>query len=160
MTEELPFCECGECRLRVTKLGNRFIHGHHRRGKHHTPETCTAISEGIRNSDAVKAKNDAQIGIPLPPEACAKMSVAHTGIPHTPEHCAATIRGQEEAGMYEVMRGGNDVVGHHYLYDHSDLSKNTVKMTRSDHTSLHNILRKLGYIVPHINVSDDQSKED
>ena len=27
MTEELPLCECG-CGKPVTKLGNRFIHGH------------------------------------------------------------------------------------------------------------------------------------
>ena len=29
--EELPFCECGECDLRVTKPGNRFVRGHKRR---------------------------------------------------------------------------------------------------------------------------------
>ena len=31
--EELPFCECGECGLRVTKSGNRYIVGHNNRGK-------------------------------------------------------------------------------------------------------------------------------
>lgn len=29
---ELPFCECGECGLRVTKPGNRFLPGHNRKG--------------------------------------------------------------------------------------------------------------------------------
>jgi hypothetical protein len=33
MNEELPFCECGECGLRVTKPGDRFINGHQNRGK-------------------------------------------------------------------------------------------------------------------------------
>ena len=28
---ELPFCECGDCGLRVTKPGNRFISGHNRK---------------------------------------------------------------------------------------------------------------------------------
>lgn len=51
----------------------------------------------------------------------------------------------------EKQRGGNDICNHHYIYDHSDLSLNTVQITRSDHTSLHNLLRKLKYIVPHIN---------
>lgn len=27
--EELSFCQCGDCGLRVTKLGNRFIQGHY-----------------------------------------------------------------------------------------------------------------------------------
>ena len=52
--------------------------------------------------------------------------------------------------MYGIT-GGNDLVNHHYIYDHDDLSCNTVKMTRSDHTSLHNLFRKLGYKTPHIN---------
>lgn len=38
MTEELPLCECG-CGLRVTKLGNRFIHGHYLRGKKFSKKT-------------------------------------------------------------------------------------------------------------------------
>jgi len=50
----------------------------------------------------------------------------------------------------ENMRGGNDIVNHHFIYDQNDLSLNTVQMTRSDHTSLHNLLRKIGYMVPHI----------
>lgn len=50
----------------------------------------------------------------------------------------------------EKMRGGHDIVKHHYLYDHSDLLKNTVGITRSDHMRLHKLLQKLGYIVPHI----------
>ena len=52
---------------------------------------------------------------------------------------------------HETMRGGDDIVGHHFLYDHSDLSKYTMPMTRSAHTGLHNNLRAIGYEVPHIN---------
>lgn len=138
--EELPLCACGECGLRVTKLGNRFIWGHHRRGKKNSPEHNAKISTGIRNSDAVKAKNNAQIGVPLPSE-----------------HCAAIIEGQEESGMFERQRSGNDIVNHHYIYDHSDLSKYTMKMTRSAHFRLHNNMRKAGIKVPHINIKGTEN---
>lgn len=50
------------------------------------------------------------------------------------------------------QRGGYDIIQHHYIYDDSDRSKYTVEMIRSDHTSLHRLFQKLGYIVPHINV--------
>lgn len=92
------------------------------------------MSEGIRNSDSVKANNEAK-----------------KGVPRSPEHIAAIVKGQEESGANEAMRGGQDIVNHHYIYDNADLSLNTVQMTRSDHSSLHSLLRKLGYIVPHIN---------
>lgn len=157
MTEELQFCDCG-CGLRVTKVGNRFINGHNRRGVSNTPEHNDAIStarkgiqlpprtpemnatmsEILKNSEAAKSANDARRGVPL-----------------SPERIAAIIKGQEEAGVYEAQRGGNDLVTHHYIYDHLDLQLNTVKMTRSDHTSLHNVLRGLSYKVPHINTKEE-----
>lgn len=176
--ELLPLCECG-CGLRVTKKENRFIHNHHMRGvtrtlehsaaisaatfgvpkpprtpEHsaaiskaltdvpHSPEHNTAISEGLTNSDAVKTKADAQRGVPLPPETCAKIS----------DRMKNSEAVKAEA---ERQRGGNDIVGHHFIYDHADLSLNTVKMTRSDHAKLHALLRKLSYIVPHVNVPDE-----
>lgn len=113
-----------------------------------SPEHCAAISAGHRNSDAVKAKNEAQKGVPI-----------SKGVPKSPEHIAAALKGREEAGVYEAMRGGFDIVNHHYIYDHSDLSKNIVQMTRSDHASLHNVLRKLGYIVAHVNAPDEPKGE-
>lgn len=51
----------------------------------------------------------------------------------------------------EMDDPGQEIVNHHYLYDHDDLSLNTVKMVRSDHGKLHALLRKLEYKVPHIN---------
>jgi hypothetical protein len=103
-----------------------------------SPEHIAAVKKGIENSDAVKAYHDAQIGIPL-----------------SPEHIAAIREGMLNSdavkAQIESMRGGNDLVNHHYIYDESDLSLNTVQMTRSDHMSLHMLLKKLGYIVPHIN---------
>ena len=57
-------------------------------------------------------------------------------------------------GAALFVRGGGDICGHHYIYDESDLSKNTVQMTRSNHQKLHRLLQKLGYIVPHINIKE------
>lgn len=45
----------------------------------------------------------------------------------------------------------NDLVNHHYIYDLNEPLKYTVKMTRSNHTKLHRLLQKLGYVVPIIN---------
>lgn len=90
-----------------------------------TPETRAILSKANRNSDAIKAKNEAMSEIITNSE-------------------AAKIQADK-------MRGGNDICNHHYIYDHDDLSKHTMKMTRSDHQKLHNLLRKLGYKVPHIN---------
>ena len=130
--ELLPFCECGECGLRVTKPGNRFIHNHHRRGVSNSPAHNAAISKGKK-------------GIPRKPL--------------LPKHSAAIKKANEESDAVKAnidsMRGGNDIVTHHYIYDHNDLSLNTVKMTRSDHQKLHMLLRKLGYKVPHINVKEE-----
>lgn len=44
----------------------------------------------------------------------------------------------------------------HWLYDDADLSKYTMPMTRSEHTTMHHRMRADGYEVPHINsVTDD-----
>ena len=117
-----------------------------------SPEHNAAMSEIITNSKAANAANDARRGVPRPPEVGAKISKSKKGVSNSPEHNAAIKIGMEESGANDKMRGGDDIVTHHYIYDHDDLSLNTVKMTRSDHTSLHNVLRNLGYIVPYINV--------
>lgn len=54
-------------------------------------------------------------------------------------------------GANESMRGGYDIVDHHMIYDHSDLTKNVMPMTRSTHTKLHRLFQKYGIIIPHIN---------
>jgi len=48
MTEELPFCVCG-CGERVSKVGNRYINHHGRKGKKHSPESRLNISKGRKN---------------------------------------------------------------------------------------------------------------
>jgi hypothetical protein len=159
--EELPLCECG-CGEPVAKLGNRFINGHNRQGKKNSPEHCAANSKaglGVPKSpEHCAAISTATLGIPKPPrtpEHCANMSEAHKDVPLSPEHIAAIKKGQEEAGVYESMRGGNDICNHHYIYDHNDLSKYTIKMTRSAHGLLHRNMYLLGIKIPHINTGHE-----
>ena len=189
MAEEelLPFCECGKCGLRVTKKGNRFIHGHNRRGKPHTPEHNAAISEGRRNSDVVKAHNESMRGVTRSPEVCAAISKAKTGVPQTPEARAANSKcligvplspevcakmSDTHTGVplspeyiaslenhWKKMRGGNDICDHHYIYDHAHPELYTMKVTRSKHQQIHMWMKKAGIKVPHINVADEDSSE-
>ena len=55
----------------------------------------------------------------------------------------------------ENQIGGNDIVKHHYIYDHSDLSKYTMKVIRSKHMKIHVWMKKTGIIVPHINITKE-----
>ena len=55
-------------------------------------------------------------------------------------------------GLCDMMRGGEDIVKHHYIYDHNDLSLYTTEMTRSQHNTIHKCLRASGNEIPHINV--------
>jgi hypothetical protein len=121
-----------------------------------SPEHCAAMSIASRNSEAVKAHNESMRGVLKSPEHCAAMRVSksprtpphcaairdvHTGVKLSPEHCDAMSDGMKNSDAHktasEDMRGGLDLVTHHYIYDHADLPLNTVKMTRSDHMSLH-----------------------
>lgn len=167
MTEELlPFCACGECGLRVTKKSNMFIKGHNRRGIPHTqkakkkmsdtstgiplpprtPEHCAALSDSMKNSDANKAQIESM-----------------RGIPNSPEHNAAISTANKESGAVkannEKQRGGFDIVKHHHIYDHSDLSKYTIEMTRQKHARLHRQMRSLNIQVPHINTGHENNEE-
>ena len=127
-------------------------------------ERCAAISEGLLNSDEVKAFAKKRRGVPRSPETCAKISKAKAGVPQPPfssEHCTAISEGLLNSDVMkaqiESMRGGHDIVWHHWLYDHADLSKYTMPMTRSEHTSMHLRMRADGYKVKHINSENDDN---
>lgn len=131
-----------------------------------TPETCDRISAATlgvpKSPEHCTSLSKALLGIPKPPrtpEHNAELSKVHTGVPLSPEHIAAVIKGQEEAGIFEMMRGGNDIVGHHHIYDHDDLSKYTIEMTRSQHGRLHRNMHLLGLKVPHINTGHKNEEE-
>lgn len=225
--ELLPFCACGKCGLRVTKKGNKFILGHHRRGvvvsketckklsdaakarpppsdetrkklsegqkanpscgmlgKHHTDETKQKIRNAIKDkplslnhranissglkghivSDITKINiSKGNKGKPKSPEHCEAMStsaVKYWDDPHNRNVLSEIITNSEAAKVSaENMRGGNDICEHHYIYDHSDLSKYTMKMARSQHTSLHRNMQTLGLKVPHINTGHENEDE-
>jgi hypothetical protein len=135
--KNLPLCECG-CGLRVTKPGNRFISGHNSKGREFSEDHKTKITKslmGHKVSDKTKKL----------------ISKAHMGKTLSDEHKAILSQRQKEN-----PQSGTDIVYHHYIYDHSDLSKYTMKMTQSTHTRLHNNMRKAGIKVPHINVEEDE----
>jgi hypothetical protein len=121
-----------------------------------TPEICAILSEAHRNSDAVKAHNDAMRGVPISPEHRAAISKVMT-----PEHRAVlseTCKNSEAMqSEHEKQRGGDDILYHHWLYDDADLSKYTMPMTRKDHAVMHNRMRADGYTVPHINSDIDDN---
>ena len=52
----------------------------------------------------------------------------------------------------EMDDPGDEVCLHHYIYDHSDLSKYTMEITRSRHSKLHLNMWKSGIESPHINI--------
>lgn len=132
-----------------------------------TPEACAAISAGklgvLHTSDAQlaadKAHSERLRDVPLPPETCVAMSKAALGHVKSPEHCAALSKSMSESEAFksaaDAMRGGNDIVGHHIIYDHSDLSNNVIRMTRSMHMRVHRMLQRLGIEVSHINIMEE-----
>lgn len=132
--EELPFCECGCCKP-VKHIGDRFIHGHNKRkrylGKLPLCE-CGCGKEVKHISDRF---------------------IKYHHLRGTTHLVPATLRKQISKSRKLNPQTKEDIVRHHYIYDHSDLSKNTIEMTRSDHSKLHALFRKLGYIVPHININ-------
>lgn len=155
---QLPLCECG-CGEPVAKKGNRFIYGHNQRGKSHTPETrnrmqdvhtnvllspehCAAVSEGIRNSEAVKAHNESMRGVSRSPEHC--------------DNISESMKNSEDVkANTDRMRGGQDMIWHHYIYDHANPKKYTMEVTRSKHGKIHVWMKRAGIVVPHINVKED-----
>ena len=172
-------CECG-CGG-YAKSGNRYICGHTWRGRTHTPETRAKLSEsriGVPLSDTTKlAMSKAGTGRIVSDETRLKLSrslkrhvksAAHRkalshakkGIPMSDDSklvmSIAHKNSDAAKANSENQRGGNDIVGHHFAYDHADISKYVMDLTRSEHTTLHNNMRILGLKVPHINIDNGE----
>lgn len=188
---ELPFCECG-CGERVSKVGNRFIWGHHNRGtpmsdeqkikiskaltgrtisEEHRAATSKGLTGRTLSDDHINALNKAakrRIGIPRPESVRLAISKALTGVSRpslSDDHRKLIANGVIEAhgknpdawnGANEKMEGGNDIVGHHYIYDHANLELYTMKVTRKKHNQIHGWLRRAGIKIPHINVDNGE----
>lgn len=74
-------CKCGQ----LAKFGNKYIHGHHFRDKHHSEET-------------IKRMSLAKIGKKKPEGTGAKMSIARKGKHQTEEHIKKRIESRRNNG--------------------------------------------------------------
>ena len=83
-----------------------------------------------------------------------KISESTKGIPKSDFHKKAIQKALLTSLIHQKQIGGDDIVWHHVLYDHSDLLKNRVPMTRRNHSMGHSGLQKLGIEIPHINIEE------
>ena len=140
MKEKLCKCGCGG--VIVVKPHHKrygipdYIHGHNKPGK--TKAGLKRLSDSMKGTKHSLGKQNA-LGYRHTDEAIEKIRVSSTGRKHTEE-------------SIEKIR--DVLVNHHYIYDESDLTKYTTKMTRSKHAQIHAAMRKEGIVVPHINIKD------
>lgn len=158
----MALCECGCGKL--AKPGNRFILGHNTRvcNPMNNPDTIkksAASRRGSKRTDAVrKRKSEAMIEYHREHSEMGQ-NQSEMMKDNPPMADPDTVKKQSRSmknstlarNESERQRGGNDVVDHHYIYDHSDLTKYTMKVTRSKHAKIHAWMRKSGIKVPHIN---------
>lgn len=50
---------------------------------------------------------------------------------------------------------GDSIIDHHYIYDHDNPEKYTMKVNRSKHFKIHWWMKKAKIIVPHLNATED-----
>jgi len=55
----------------------------------------------------------------------------------------------------ERQRGGNDMVKHHFIYDHDHPENHTIEITRSQHAAHHHWMKRAGLEVSHLNVTEE-----
>lgn len=109
---------------------------------HGTDVTRKAMSDaGIKRCSEIKeikAMSDRMVEICSDPEVLKAMSERTTEQFSTQEARDAQRERLENSEAMQIehdrQRGGNDIVGHHMIYDHSDLTKNIMPMTRSHET--------------------------
>lgn len=120
------------------------------------------LSSGHRAkiSEALSGENHPMYGKKHSLKTIAKISTTKKGIPLSDAHkiilsttTATAWRDHPEAWdeAIENMQGGDDIVNHHYIYDHDDLTKYIMRMTRKEHGKLHRNMQIIGLKVPHIN---------
>lgn len=137
---------------------------------------------GRKVSDETRAKmsKSAKLKPPMSDEQKMKMSKALTGKKHTPESIQKMrdkknrwnknhpdyYKGEGNSNFGKITPDhvkakisatilSDDTVNHHYIYDHNDLTKYTMKMKRAAHTKLHWLMRKAEIEIPHINIKSD-----
>lgn len=186
MTEEFQLCACGCGKLALP--GNRFINGHSGGKKlpKENPKLCKcgcgfyakSGKDYIFGHHRLKTPWEVKIELKRKLCACGCRKLASPGNAYIHGHQNIGIKHSEEAiektkiglknnhknhpeiweGNYKNMRGGNDIIEHHYIYDHSDLTKYTMKITRKKHTLIHHWMKKCGIEIPHINVEVNENE--
>lgn len=76
----LKLCDCG-CGNSVGKQGNRYVHGHSRKGKKLSKETRKRISESNKGVSRGVGKDNPFYGKTHSKEVCEKISESHKGKP-------------------------------------------------------------------------------
>jgi hypothetical protein len=150
---ELPLCECG-CGERVSKVGNRFISGHNKGflGKTHSQESKEKMLESRETTKPIPEPQLCECGCGELAKPSKRFIWGHNR--QGKEMPIGTRKRISEIVNANPYTGGS-IVFHHYIYDHSDISKYTMKMTRAKHAQIHAWMRKAGIKVPHINVKED-----
>lgn len=111
MTNELPFCECG-CGLRVTNPGNKWIKGHHRRGKDYdknqTRQLCECGCGELAEPGMRFIYQHHCIGKTPSPEILIKrgkaISIAKKGVPRSDAAKAAISKGKTGVSMSDTTK--------------------------------------------------------
>lgn len=149
MTEELlPLCACGECGLRVTKPGNRFILGHANKGKKQpkSQKTRDKISKTLKeyNEDPEVRKTRSEgliqyfIDNPEALEANRLRGIEQFADQKSRDEMSEIMKNSEaHKASVEKQIGGNDMIDHHIAYDFGRPEALTVKVTRKFHNSIH-----------------------
>lgn len=156
MTEELPLCDCG-CGEPVAKKGNRFIFNHDkRRDKYWKSQQKPQLCECGCGEYALPGNRFilGHSGGVDEHSIKSRIKMREIRIQYyidNPDAIDTMINSEAMKIAIENQIGGHDIVKHHNIYDHDDLSKYTIKMARSDHSRLHRNMRFLGIKVPHIN---------
>ena len=156
----MKLCECG-CGREVAKEGNRFVRGHNRTGTTPCSETIKKmqISQSERQAHTVmdkETRDKISFGLRLvhknDPSLAEHLSKVQTAVWDGDNDRKTKLSDRMKKHYADMEIPGNEMVGHHMIYDHNNLTKNVMPMTRSMHTRLHNLFRNNGIEIPHINV--------
>lgn len=177
------YCKCG-CETEIAD-DKTWVSGHNIKGVKHSDATREKIREsmmghtnalGYKHTDAAKEKMIWREVSDVTREKIRESKMGDKNPmknPATAKRVSETLTGHEVSDVTkekigesmenslthkiacENMKGGQDIINHHYIYDHNNLNKYTTKMTRSKHGLIHRMMQLAGIIVPHINIKEE-----
>ena len=108
--------------------------------------------KGRKHSDETRKKlSISHLKLYEDPEECKKISNGVKKLWDDPEYCDKQSKSHQKH-WDDIDEPGQEMVRHHYIYDFNDLTKYTIMITRSEHTTIHNNLRWAKLEVPCINI--------